>query len=272
MNPTTQQRTRTAKLLWVPLKHVKVRGETTQRRYDPRWADRLFNNFDPECLLPPVVNHDGDTFYVMEGQHITDVYKRWLGDDWRKQKLECWVYENLTEQEEAEFFDKLNTRKSVHIFDRFRVRLTAGCEDETNVAAIVRLKKLTITRKKQESSIACVGALLEIYRKGADTLSRDLDICYGAFGDSGLESDILKGLSLLISRYDGKLDDKKTISALSRMRGGAGGLRTRAARIQLSTGVSKANCIAASVVEVVNRTKGGKKLTSWWKEEQVQRG
>lgn len=255
---------RKARLMYVPIEKMRVREEISQRKFDPNWANKIAQEFNLEDFGAPTVNKSGQWFWIIDGQHRVAAFKMWMVD-WKDQKVECWVYHNQSEQEEADLFDRLNTVKAVTAFDRFRVRLTAGREAETNIDAIVRLKKLKVSRKRAEGGISCPGTLIKVYRRGADCLARDLSIAHESFGDSGLDADVLDGIGLLVSRYDGRLDDRRAISALGSLRGGVNALRSRSARLSEQMGAPKAHCIAAAVVETYNRAKGGKKLPSWWK-------
>lgn len=256
-----------AKLMYVALEKMRIRTGFTQREFKRYWALELAHNFSIDHFGTPVVNKTGEWFWIVDGQHRIAAYKLWLGDgeEWRGQKVECWVHHNLDEREEANLFDRLNTVKAVAAFDRFMVRLTAGREMETNITAIARLKKLKISRQKGEGAVACVGTLCRVYRRGPDCLPRGLEISYESFGDSGLESDIIDGLGWLISRFDGEIDDRRAIRAFGSARGGVNGLRSRAEKLRQTMGAPRGHCIAAAAVETYNRAKGGKKLQSWWK-------
>ena len=260
---------RKAVIQWVPLEKMRVRAEVSQRAFDPAWANEIARNFDIDRFRRPVVNRSGEWFWIVDGQHSTDGYKQWLGD-WKDQKVECEVYHGLTEKEEADLFDWLNNTKPVSAFDKFTTRITAEREEETNIAAIVRLRGLKIARKRSEGAISCVSALRRVYRRGPEVLDRTLEIVAGAYGDSGLEADVICGVGLLISRYDRLVVPGKAISALSSARGGVGALRNRRERLRQQTGVQSDQCTAAAAVEIINRGKGGKKLPSWWKSEAAQ--
>lgn len=257
---------RGAKLASVPLDNMRVREEISQRRLNKAWANEIAREFNLEDFGAPTINKSGEWYWIVDGQHRIAALKIWL-KDWEGQKVECWVYNNLSEQQEADLFDRLNTVKAVNAFDTFLVRLTARRESETNIEAIVRKHKLKVSRHRGEGTISCVRALGKVYDRGADCLDRDLTIAQEGLGDAGLDADILDGLSLLISRYDGRLNDKRAIRTLAAVRGGANALRSRAARLREQMGASRATCIAAAAVEAYNRGKGGKKLAGWWKTE-----
>jgi len=257
---------RHAKLGWVLMDSMRVREEISQRKFNPAWANEIAKDFDPESFTPPIVNKSGENYWVVDGQHRLAAYKTWLGE-WCGQKIECWVYEDLTEKEEADLFDRLNNQKRVGLFDRFQVRLTAEREDETRIAEIVRHAKLKLSRSRSEGALSCVGALAKVYALDADSLARDLHIVYQSFGDSGLEADIIEGIGLLVSRYNGQLNDASAIRALSAARGGVNALRSRSEHLRVQMAAKRAPSIAAAAIEIINRGNKGKKLPSWWKSE-----
>ena len=259
---------RRAKLEWVPFEKIRVRHGVSQREFRPAWANAIAKGFKIEKLGTPILNHVGGWFWIVDGQHRIEALKQWLGDS-KGQRVECMVYADLSEQEEADLFLGLNAVKAVRSFDKFTIALTAEREEETNIEAIVRLKHLKISEQKDtEGAISCVATLARVYRRcGADGLAQTLEIANEAFGDTGLEADIIDGLGLLSTRYNGQLDPKKAIRALGSVRGGVNTLRTRATRLRQQTGVQRAQCVAAAAVEIYNRGKGGRKLASWWKSE-----
>lgn len=254
----------TSRVEYVPLDKMRVRQGVSQREFREAWADHIFKNFSLEKMRMPVVNKVGEWYWIMDGQHTSHALKRWIGD-WNGQQIECQVFRNLSEQQEADLFLSLNDTKNVGAYDKYISALTAGHSDETNTDAIVRLKGLKIGRNRAEGSISCVTTLLKVYRLGADCLARDLEIVSKAFGDAGLEADVIGGIGLMVSRYDGRIDDKRAVRTLGAMRGSVSGLRARAATLHEQFAKPLSVCIAAAAVEAYNREKGRKKLESWWK-------
>ena len=248
---------------WVPLEKMRVREEVSQRKFDSAWAQALAKDFDLETMGLIHVNHCGDTYWIVDGQHRKAALELWM--DCTGAKLECMVYENLSEQQEARKFLDLNRTKGSTAFDKYRIALAAGDPTTVNIDAIVRLKKLRVSRQKGVGAIACVSALYQIHRRGDDCLATTLHIAYHAFGDAGLDADILTGIAHLPGRYKGLLDEKKAISALNSIRGGAPAVRARAERLRQQFGSSKSHCTAAACIEYINRGGGGKKLPNWWK-------
>lgn len=255
---------RKAKSGWVPLEKMRVREGVSQREFRPAWANEIARDFKIEKFGIPIVNQVGDWFWILDGAHRIGAFKQWLGD-WKNQKAECLIYQDLSEKEEADLFLGLNAVKAVSALEKHIASVTAGHEEATNIDAIVRLKGLKISQYHGEGAVACVSTLGKVYRRGADCLARGLEIAHESYGNAGLEADVIDGIGLLISRYNGRLDDKKAIRQLSATRGGVNGLRTRAGKLREQTGVQRAQCIAAAAVEIINRGKGGKKLPGWWK-------
>lgn len=262
---------RQAKIESVPIEKMRVREGVSQREFRPAWASEIARELSIEKLGTPILNHSGEWYWIVDGQHRVAAVRLWLADA-KGQKLDCVVYDGLTEQQEAELFLGLNRVRSVRAFDKFAIGLTASRPDETEIARIVRGAGLTVSESGAEASVSCVVTLARVYRRsGGDGLKQTLQIAHESFGDEGLDSDIVDGLGLLSSRYNGKLEPKRAIAALSSVRGGVNALRSRATRLRQQTGVQRAQCIAAAAVEIYNRgSKGGKKLPSWWKTEAAQ--
>lgn len=238
----------------------------SQRRFNQKWADTLAANFDLDSFRRPVVNKRGSHYYIIDGQHSVDALKQWIGDGWEGQQVECEIYCGLTEQEEAELFDRLNNVKAVNTFDRFRVRVTAGYKIETHINKIVKKEGLVISSDKVPGRIMAVGTLRKVYtRAGAENLGRALRIIRDSYGDAGLDASVIDGMGHLCQRYNGQLDDAVAVERLSKARGGVSGLLAKAEVTRKQTGQPKGHCVAASAVDIINANRGGKKIPSWWK-------
>lgn len=250
---------------FVPLDKMRTREEISQRKLDPKWVATIAQNFDIEDFGHPVVNHSGEWFWILDGQHRVAALKQWM-PDWQGTQIQCFTYKDLGEQEEAKLFDRLNTTKAVSRYDKFRVRLTAGLPEETNIDAIVRLCQLRISRQKGTAAISCVGTLLRLYRLDSEgtALKRTLTVCYWSFGDEGLESEVLDGCGALIGRYDDQVDDERLTEALKKLPGGLTFVRQRGERLRQMMGGTKPHAIAAALVEIYNKGKSGRRLPRWW--------
>jgi hypothetical protein len=213
----------------------------------------------------PTVNHRGDWYYLIDGQHRIAALKQWLSS-WQDQHVQCWTYEGLSEAEEAEKFLALNDTLPVRAFAKFKVSVQAGRDTEADVDRIVRALGLRIARG---SGISAVATLRRVYtRGGAAVLSRTLRIIRDAYGEAGLDGPVIDGIGLLCQRYNGDLSEQRAIERLSSAHGGVSGLISRAGQLRQSTGSATAQCVAAAAVEVINRGSGGRKLPGWWRNDQ----
>ena len=237
-----------------------------QRKIKPAWVRQLYQTFDLDDFGLPVVNKRDDKHYIVDGQHRIEAIKLWIGEGWGKQKIECRVFEGLTEQQEADMFDRLNTNLMVSTFDRFKTRVTARRSTELHIYAIVQNEGLCISQDKIPGAIRAVSTLRRVYtRSSAEVLQRTLRIIRDAFGDSGFEALVIDGIGHMCQRYNGILEESVATTKLNKTHGGVKGLLGRAENLHRQTGNAKAVCVAAAAVDVINSRRGGKKIPSWWK-------
>jgi hypothetical protein len=238
-----------------------------QRGFNLAWATELASAFDLEEMGNPTVNQRGDWFHIIDGQHRIAALKMWLGDgNWEEQAVECWTYKELTDQQEAEKFLRLQARLRPASFDEFRVAVKAGRETEAEVARLVEEAGLAISRTK--GGISATGTLTRVYRRGgAEVLARTLAIIRQAYGEAGFESSVIDGVGLFVKRYSAHVRDDQVALKLAKAAGGVSGLLNKANQLKLQTGSNKSQCVAAAIVDTVNKGPGGRKLPSWWKSQ-----
>ncbi len=251
----------------VPLGKMHVASTHAQReKVNRSRVDYLLSCFDLDKFGTPVISHRYGEFYIIDGQHRVEAIKQWLGTGWETQEIECLVYENLSEAEEAEKFLSLADVLPVNRFDKFRVAVSAGRADEVHISKIVEGAGLCIARNKVPGAISCVGAMLRVYRRaGGNDLARALRIARDSYGDAGFGAMVIDGLGHLCQRYNGVLDEEVAKQRLGAIRGGVNGLLNKAEILHKQTGSTKAHCVAAAAVDIINKKRGGKKLPSWWK-------
>jgi len=262
---TANSVTRDAHLKWVPIPEMRVNA-LAQRDLNASWVNQLAVEMDLDKLGNPTLNFRDGHYYVVDGMHRVEALKVFGFADYR---IQCWVYEGLTEQEEAEQFLVLNHKLTVDTFASFRVAVQAGREVEVDIDRIVNAVDLRISRDtSRPGTVRAVGMLRRIYRRaGAKTLQRTLTVARDAFGDTGMESVVLDGLALVVGRYEDRIDDEVLVTRLSKLNGGAPALSAKAEVMRQRTAKSKTHCVAAVVVEAYNAGRGGPRVTPWWRSE-----
>lgn len=237
-----------------------------QRELRPAWVEYLYMNFDPLSFDNPKVSYRDGYYYIMDGQHRIEAAKKFLGE-WEEQSIDCWVYEGLSEKDEARMFLELNDNLGVSLYDKFKAAVHAELPEETSILRVVESLNLRISRLKTPNSVGAVGALMKVHKRdGADTLRRSLQIIRDAYGVAGFDAYTIDGFAKLCQRYNGSLNDPQAISSLAKVHGGLNGLLNRAEGMRAAMSASKSDCIAAAAIDIINHNLGrGKKLASWFK-------
>ena len=250
----------------IPLSKMRV-CIAAQRDLKPARVNKLQAEFDPEMFGVPVVSFRDGHYYIIDGQHRIAALKLWLGN-WENQSVTCRIYTGLSEQEEADMFDRLDDALAVSAFDKFKVRVTANRPVECAVKKVVEKCGMKISKDKKEGSVSAVSTLTAILEHTDEgTLARTLIITNHSFGVIGLTKEVMRGISLVCTRYNGELHDAEAIEKLKSLRGGVGQLLSKANLLKNQTHQSLPECVAAAVVDTMNGKRGGKKLPSWWKEQ-----
>jgi len=255
---STNRVNRSGHLLWLTPAEIVVNA-TGQRELREGWAATIAAEFDADRFLPPLVSNRDGKHYCIDGQHRLEAM-RILG--WEDRPVQCWVYDEITEAQEADLFLWHNNRKTVSAFDKFRIGVTAGRTDEVDIDRIVRAADMRVAIGA--NSIGAVGALRKVYAHGPGVLARTVRIARDSYGDDGLGGNVIEGLGLVCARYNGLLNDDYAVSRLTTVRGGIGALNSKAYSNRKMLGKSLPQCYAAAVVDIINAGKGGKKLPGWW--------
>lgn len=254
---------REARLKWVPIAKMSV-SPLSQRDLNLNRVDHIVATFDLEQIGTPTVNLRDGLFWIIDGQHRIEALKA-IG--WEDQQVQCWTYEGLTEEDEAEKFLKLNDYLTVNALAKFRVSVQAGRTVECDIDRIVRALGLVVSADKVPGAIGAVGTLRRVYdRAGAAVLRQTLTTVRDAYGDPGLEAAVIDGIGLFIHRYGSEIDLAAAVTRLKSAHGGSHGLLGKAENIRRATGNQKNHCVAAAAVEIINAGRGGKKIPTWWRE------
>lgn len=265
-----QRNRRPSKIRPVPIGKMRVPPAlVTQREFRKAHGDRLAAELDLDKLGYPIINHRDGNYWVCDGQHRIYALKQngFDGTD----VLDCEVYEDLTDAEMAELFLGRDDRRPIGYFDKFHVACTAGRQRETDVRRTVESNGLRIGRNKEENTIGAISALCKVYdRSGAVVLGQTVRALKNAYAGDPLSfgPQLIEGVGLVFNRYNGKTDEREMAAHLAASAGGVRGLLRRAESQRERTGNDKAQCVAATVVDVYNKGRGprdGKRLPDWWK-------
>ena len=238
---------------------------TAQRPFSKAHGDTLAAHLDLEKVGYPVINLANGVPWILDGQHrIYALRQNGFGNE----ELECEVYEHLSEREMADRFLGRNSMKAVKAFDRFQVAVTAGHAREAAIHRLVDEAGLKISSSGEWGCIRAVTALIQVYEQhGASGLSQTLRTIREAYdGDpAAFASAVIAGIGLVYGRYNGRADEAALIAALGRMKQGVHGLFRRAQLQREQTGKGQPQCVAAAVVDTLNRGARGKaRLPGWW--------
>jgi hypothetical protein len=267
-----QPNRRPSKIRPVPLGKMRIPPAlVTQREFRKAHGDRIASELDLDKLGYPIINHRGDNYWVCDGQHRVYALKQFGFDD--SYVIDCEVYEDLTDPEMAEIFLGRDARRAISSYDKFHVACTAGRKREADVRRTVEANGLKIGRVKEDHTIGAIGALCKVYdRSGAVVLGQTVRALKVAFaGDPrSFTPELIEGMGLVFNRYNGKTNEKEISARLAAAAGGVRGVLHRVESLRERTGNQKAQCVAATVVDIYNRGVGPRakdRLPSWWKED-----
>ncbi|KZM68458.1 DUF6551 family protein [Nocardia terpenica] len=235
-------------------------NQSTQRPLNEGFARKIANDFNPDAFGRPVVSYRNGKKYILDAQHRVAAYRM----SGRTADIECDVYYGLTEAEEAELFLSLNTKKAPQLVAKFKVGVTAGQSPEVEISETLARHGLTVGNGRARGRISQVAALYRMEKRGGVAHMDDvLGVYREAFGSDAFDSVVLDGLSLFLTRYGNEIDPFRLIDRLLQERGGIHGLMQGARRMKDSHGIGKADAMAASIVRVYNKGRGGKKVADW---------
>lgn len=173
--------------------------EAYQRHLDERRVEKIAEEFDPALLGTLEVSQRNGKSAIFDGQHRFAALKQ-LG----VKDAPCLVHQNLSVQDEAMLFVKLQTqRKSLRPLDRFRGRLTAGEEAAQRIRDVVENHGYMIAESGHPHCIGAVTALDRVYARGGAALL-DATLKYvSIYRDEpkGTDGAIIEGIAIALDKY-----------------------------------------------------------------------
>lgn len=255
----------------VPVKAMRVPPvDVIQRKFAASRAKAMAADFELGKFGIPIVNFRDGHYWVVDGQHRVEALRVFFAPS-DPGEIDCQVFTNLTDAEMAELFLAANRdRKAVGVFTNFMVACTAEEPEATAIRRMVEANGLKIARDAEDGSIRAVTALRKVYdAAGEIVLGQVLRVLRDA-GDSSSEwfdARMIVGAGLVLNRFNGKTNQKLMATRLSEVPHGVNGVLRRAESQRERTGNEKAQCVAATLVEIYNKNTSPKdRLPPWWKE------
>lgn len=210
----------------------KLRKPRYQRDESPEFIRRWTKEYDERLVGTLVISErDEDLFYVIDGWHRRQITMGKFGPD---HELKCEVHTNLSEAEEADMFDKLDTqRRKLSPRDHFAGRLRMGGLVEKDIVRILAYHGVGVVLTKAgggtPSQTGAHQTLYEIYGASdggyhgstfsggsPELLERVMRVCAAAYGSEGAAyGTILKALAILF-RARPQVNDKELTAKLAK--------------------------------------------------------
>lgn len=253
----------TSSIRWVRLDQMKINPQA-QRTLNEAWANKLAENFNPDLMGFVHVSCRDGWYYIIDGQHRVRAATIFLGDS--SQQVQCHVYENLTNEQEAQLFLELNNTKKQGPMGKYKVALNGPSHqypDEHDVERICRSLDLRIGLDKSCEEIGCITAILNVYRKhGPASFSFAMRVIRDSYGYEGFKRQTIEALTLIKDRYGDRVDEAKLVERLTRT--GLVELNRSAKSMKEATGNPQSQCYAHSMIQFYNQRNAKHRVDPWW--------
>jgi len=231
---------------------------TVQRPFQESNSKKLVADFSPDSFEDLCVTENPnkkDSYYVFVGQHRRAAAHEMYGSDF---EVPCKVYNGFTEEQLAKIqYDLSVGPKSWNAIDAFGLKVKKGEIAALEIKGVVEANGLHVDATKNRGAVWAVSALQSVYsRDGKTGLNRTLKILHEAWNrdPDAYQSNIIRGVGMLVHRYNGEMDDSNMVTVMKKQTDAAGLLgRARSA--------SKINSVsvAASVAELLAKAYNSKK-------------
>ncbi|QIK63801.1 hypothetical protein G7068_11845 [Leucobacter viscericola] len=259
-----------ARIKTVGLSELRV-SPAAQREFNHNWGSELAETFDIDKVGTFVCSYRDGIYWIIDGQHrhyaLTSFAKAEFGEEWGDWTIQVWVHEGLDERKEAELFLSFNNRKAINNYDKFKVGVTAELPVPSDINRVVLALDLRVAKDRRIGSVSAVGTLEKIYNAGGAVLLRKtLQTVRDAWDSSDFDANALAGVSLFISRYEGRYKEDRLVKQIASLHNGAKSLKQRAYVLKEQYGGTHATSHAAAITELYNKgLRGVSSLGSWWK-------
>lgn len=234
-----------------------------QRRLDMRHAERIASDFDPALFgeLTVAITKRGAQ-WIIDGQHRHYGALTFLNGD-GKQQVACRVVEVEDDAEAARLFLGLNTHKAVQALDKFKVRVIAKDSIALGVVTVLDRYGLCMSITRGEGTVQAVEACETLFCRdhGALLLDRVIRVLNRTWGrdPDAFNGQLIRGLGLLLARYNGSVDDEELVRKLAK-KSGPLSILGRARDLKNAIGGSIAQAVAEHIRGEYNKGRRTEKL------------
>ncbi len=252
-------------LKWLRVGDLKAHPRVQRSKFSPARASRIAANLDPEKFGLLIVMVEGEDLWIIDGQHR---HAALLMLGWQDQKIECLVYEGLTEVEAAKLFRSQSGRTAITALDDFLVALI---EHDPDAVAINEIVIASGTSIGNGHGVSAVQALQRVYRPAGskesqpEALHKTLSVITDAWGGTreSMQGSLIDGIGRVIVTYDGMINLSDLRRKLAKYAGGASGLIGTARGVREMFGGGLPDAIATIVVNEYNKQRRSQKLPDW---------
>ncbi len=245
-------------------KVIKVRADSltphplAQRNLVPAKINRLMQNLDLDAIgvlhvVEYEIKNKGKGLWIVDGQHRWDVLMKHGFGEWL---VEVKIHLDVTDDARAsDLFLKLNDRSPVSPFDKFKNGVIAGLPEAVGAQAVAKKYGLRIGPTGDDGQLACVSTLKKLWAVDeGGCLSRTLGVITASWGTraEALEGKLIEGLGLVLSTFNGKIDDPVVVKKLAKRQGGPSGLIGDAKGLVALRKTTLARAVAECVIEAYN--------------------
>lgn len=196
----------------VPFRRLRLAGEYN-RPLRQSWVNTLVATFDPSIMDPLKVSHRNDgTYVIIDGQHRYRALER-IG--WLDRMIPCLVGEDMSIEEEARAFTIGAQVKKLDPIDRHNAAIVARDERALDIQKAIDVAGFMVRHTEASNAFCAIGAAEVVYDKfGYDILRDTMLIAKDAWG-SPPNAVSTSGISILLNRYDGRVDRVRLVKVLS---------------------------------------------------------
>jgi hypothetical protein len=190
-------------------------AHTYNRPIRKNHVKEIVNNYNPNLMLPLVVSKREDGYYIIDGQHRCAALQI-LG----VQMVFCLIHFDLTEQEEADLFKRLDSgSKKLRPVERFNAAVLSSDETACDILRIITESGLTAPNNgaKSTGKVVAITELLRIYDDiGPVKLARALTLLQQTWNGNkySLSKQIISGMAHFVKLYDDDFVDQDFIKKL----------------------------------------------------------